>query len=65
MKNRMELRVTGERHILGHMSHMLENCIRAIKLGSKFLTMIYFEGCFLIRLKMKKHMVPFNNWCYE
>jgi hypothetical protein len=39
---------------------VLDDCIRAIKLWSKFLTVICFEGSLLIWLETKKHLIPFK-----
>jgi hypothetical protein len=44
----------------GNGPHSLENFIRTIKFGIKFLTVFSFEGSLIIRLYMKKHPVPFS-----
>jgi hypothetical protein len=39
---------------------MFEDLIRAIKLWSKLLVVVVFEGRLLIRLQTKEHLIPFK-----
>jgi hypothetical protein len=40
------------------MSHMLENGIRTIKFGRKFLTMVILEGILLYKVAFKETLDP-------
>jgi hypothetical protein len=54
----MNFRMAMNLQFVIHLPNMFEDLIGVIKLGSKFLVVVVFEGGILIRLQMKEHIIP-------